>query len=168
MGIHNFGCFHTNTISMVVTGGKMRRHGLFLSVDVKISKQEPNKQLDVNGNVRKTSPIQCKIIQNKKSYQKHGKHFCCSKTILLLFMHLIILSVNKCIFDCDASPIPASSDILFDSLPTVNEDEHINYDEPYKLTPVFPSEEPTGKRDEDVEDIIKQGKFIKNLNLHSL
>ena len=166
MGKKNFGCFYANTVSMVVTGGKMRRHGLFLSADVKISKQELNKQLDVNGNLRKTFPIQCKIIQNKKSYQNHGKHFCCSKTILLLLMHLIILCVNKCILDCDASPIPASSDILFDSLPTVNEDEHINYDEPYRLTPVFPSEEPTGKRDDDLEDVIKQGKFEQNLNLH--
>ena len=166
MGKQNFGCFYTNTISMVLTGGKMRRHGLFLSVDAKISKQEPNKQLDVNGNLWKTTPNHCKIIQNKKSYQKHRKHFCCSKTILLLFMHLIILSVNKCAFDCDASPIPATSDILLDSLPTVNEDEHVNYYEPYKLTPVFPSEEPIGKRDDDIEDIINQGKFIKKLNLH--
>merc|ERR1712012_613194 len=143
--------------STVVTGGKMRRHGLFLSVDVKVSKQERNEQLDVNGNLRQISPIQCKILQNKKSYRKHGKHFCCSKTILLLFMHLIILSVNKCVFDCDASPIPATSDILLDSLPTVNEDDHINYYEPYQLTPVFPSEELTGKQDEDVEDNIRQG-----------
>ena len=143
---------------MVLTGSKMRRHGLFLSVDVKRNEQGHNKKLDINGNLRKTSPDQRKIVQNKKNYQKHGKHFLCSKTILLLFLHLVILSINKCIIDCDASPIPASSDILFDSLPAANEDENINYDEPINITPVFPREEPTGKRDDDLEDDSNNGK----------
>merc|ERR1712038_601212 len=105
--------------SMVLTGSKMRRHGLFLSAEEKIKDQALNKQLDINANLRKTSEHE--ISSNKKCYQKHGKHISCSKTIILLFMHLVILSVNKCLIDCDASPIPASSDILLDTFPAANE-----------------------------------------------
>merc|ERR1712018_272587 len=136
--------------SMVLTGSKMRRHGLFLSAEEKIKDQALNKQLDINANLRKTSEHE--ISSNKKCYQKHGKHISCSKTIILLFMLLVILSVTKCTIDCDASPIPASSDILLDSLPAANEGENINYYEPINITPVFPQEEPTGKRDDDLED----------------
>merc|ERR1712038_1327348 len=106
--------------SMVLTGSKMRRHGLFLSAEEKIKDQALNKQLDINANLRKTSEHE--ISPNKKCYQKHGKHISCSKTIILLFMHLVILSVTKCLIDCDASPIPASSDILLDTFPSANED----------------------------------------------
>ena len=84
MGKQNFGCFYTNTISTVVMGGKMRRHGLFLSAEEKIKDQALNKQLDINANLRKTSEHE--ISSNKKCYQKHGKHISCSKTIILLFM----------------------------------------------------------------------------------
>jgi len=133
---------------MVLTGSKMRRHGLFLSAEEKIKDQALNKQLDINANLRKTSEHE--ISSNKKCYQKHGKHIFCSKTIILLLMHLVILSVNKCLIDCDASPIPASSDILLDTFPSAN--ENIKYGEPYRLTPIFPTEESTGKRDEDIEE----------------
>ena len=145
---------------MVLTGSKMRRHGLFLSAEEKIKDQALNKQLDINANLRKTSGHE--ISSNKKCFQKHGKHISCSKTIILLFMLLVILSVNKCLIDCDASPIPASSDILLDTFPAAN--ENIKYDEPYRLTPIFPTEESTGKRGEDVEEDSNSGRPYRNSN----
>jgi len=142
--------------STVLTGSKMRRRGLFLSVYVERNNQGLKKQLDLNANLRKTSQVRHKIGHNKKSC-RNGKHFSCSKTIILLFLNLIILSVNKCFIPCDGSPIPESSDILLDSLPTINEDESVNYDDPFRLTPVFPSEEGNSKQEEDIEDDTNTG-----------
>ena len=75
----------------------------------------------------------------------------------ILFLNLIILSVNKCFIPCDGSPIPPSSDILLDSLPTINEDESTIYDDPFKITPVFPTEEGNSKQETDIEDDIGTG-----------
>ena len=135
----------------------MRRNKWWELADVNINKNQ--KTLQNFANLGSTNRIKYKRLTSNID-QVPGlnkfKHSRCQNLLVICFLHLIA-SPNKCFLQCDALAFASSSDLSLDPGTNLYEDGYFN--EPYRLTPIFPEEERGGQDIDKSHDPLKRGTY---------